>query len=277
MVDSVRCTVQDQRGKTSESLRVALRRGSDATGPGTTMGDYFGGGPIGPVAPPPTATPDPAVWELTVTLGTPVTIDCEGFLAVGLELPPAPVWASDGLSVHMSTAVTNLVHPSAPNTVWVYDQLSNLWSLDSMGITLRIAPGFRDAPILQAGTVGGGIRFGSGGYAPDTTLAGAASLGLALRCFHSAGGTLQWIGLVNIAGFGAKTPISFLDNSIYVSLAVEPIAFPTMTATDGTPFVLLPAGLDQLPSAGGLTIAVQGIVVNTTSLELTNAVGVSLY
>ncbi|MGE0145103.1 MAG: hypothetical protein AB7I19_16770 [Planctomycetota bacterium] len=275
-VESIRFTVQDQRGNTPETLYVALRRGSDLTGPGTTNGDYFGGGPFGPIVPPPTATTDPMVWELSVSLGAPVATECEGFLAVGVHLGAAPVWVSDGTSIHMSTAATNLVRPTAPGMAWTYDQLTNTWHRSTDGRTLRIAPGFRDAPILQAGTVGGGTRFGSGGYAPDTTLLNAASLGLALRCFHSAGASVQWIGLANLAGFGSATPTSFLDNSIYVSLAIDPIAFPTFTAADGTPFVLLPAAANALPPASGVTIAIQGIVINNASLELTNAVGVTL-
>lgn len=276
-IDSIRCTVQDQRGDTAESFRFLLRRGTDAAGPGVTAADYFGGGPFGPISTPPTTSTLATVWDLSLTLGTPVAIDCEGFLAVGVELPTAPVWTMDGLSVHVSTAATNLVHPSAPNTAWAIDPAAVAARRDVNGHSMRIAPGFHDAPILQAGTVGGGTRFGSGGYAPDTTLSGAASLGLALRCFHSAGAAVEWVGLANIAGFGSPTPTSFLENSIYLSLAVAPIAFPTLTAADGTPFVLFPAGVDALPSAGGLTIALQGIVINTTSLELTNAIGVSLF
>ncbi|MGE0144014.1 MAG: hypothetical protein AB7I19_09535 [Planctomycetota bacterium] len=276
-VDGARFVLQDQNASTVENYFVVFRQGNDVAGPGNTVADYLGGGPLGPVASP-LGTAVPSAWLVTVNFTTPIPIPCEDFFVGGLELPPNALFPADGLLMQVASGAgsgdVHQQHASAADIAWQMIPANGVVSHPPIKLTWRFALGFATAPVFQAGNITpGGTRFGNGGYFPNTALTGASSQGISIRCFHPLGASGTLIGFVQIAGLGPQVGVLGFNNCLYLSTVVSPIAFPAGT-TDGTRFTVITAGINALPAGTGLTIGLQGLV--TPSFEFTNAVGVTL-
>lgn len=275
-INGVRSVIQDQVAATQGSWRYFFRSGSEATGPGVTNTDVIAS--TGTLLFPSSTSTGGVAYLFTTTFTTPVQVPCDQFWSIGVELPAGV--SGDYVSVHTSYNTLNLQHPNAEDITW---QILS-------GATAATHPGnmrtFRIAPIvttaLQAANVDANQsppeRFSVGGHFPDTTQVGAASQGLVFKVNHPAGAAATASVLMSFGYNATPVQIAGFGNSLYLDLAsIFPVTIAAGPA-DGSVLTFTPPGLDILPSAGGLLLGTQAVVIDPVGgvLDLTNAFGVVL-
>lgn len=268
-----RSVVQDQIANTLGQFNVQFRTGTDAAGPGLLPTDviaYFG-----PVNLPASTLPGAIAWQMTVTFA-PITVPSTGFWSAGVELLAGT--ATDALYLQGATELSNGQHAAAPHMTW--QDIGGVVSLNASKRSWRI--GVRTAQnVFQIGNVDAIAplnHFGNGGYFPNTALTGTGptSQGLAFRCAHNAGATAAAAVLMSVDFAVTPTTVFGFNNTLYLDLAtIAPFTIASGPA-DGSTLPFLAAGLDALPSAGGLRLAFQAIVINGGTFDFTNAAVVTL-
>lgn len=276
-VIGMRVVVQDQIGATAGSFSAVIRGGTDATGPLTGAGGVlFGSAPIGLPA---SAAPGPVAWLMTITFAA-VAVPQVGFFAAGAQLAADPLWPTDGVSFHASSNVANAQHAASVDMAWqiigAAPTASHPTSKRSWRLGLRLPQNaFQVGNVTTAAPLN---RFGNGGYFPDTALLGAASQGLAFRCYHNLGAAGTAAVLMSVGPPGAPFTVLGIGNTVYLDLAT--LASTTLAAgpSDGTVLPFLAAGIDAVPSSAGLPITFQGVVIDFIggTLDMTNAVVTTL-
>ncbi len=98
-LNGIAIVTQDQNASTPEVYDLVVRLGTDAAGPDPLVtGELCS--IIGLTTPPSTVL-TPQAWILTSNFAAPCRIRSKGHLSVGVRLPPAPLWNTDGQSVHI--------------------------------------------------------------------------------------------------------------------------------------------------------------------------------
>ncbi|MBI5852777.1 MAG: hypothetical protein HZB39_17335 [Planctomycetes bacterium] len=274
VVSGMRVVIQDQVGTTLGSCNFRLRRGADATGPGTLVTDSLGY--FGPINLPTSTNTGPIAWMLTLTFTTPLTVPTSTFFSAGVELLANT--ATDFVSVHTSYAGPNGQHANSVDMAWqiIAGVVSHPVSKPCWRIALILPQN-----ALQAANVDNVTpfsHFGNGGYFPNTALTGGLSQGLSFRCFHNllTGGSC--VVLTSLAPPAAPTSIPGINNRLYLNLPTLMSVQMTAGPTDGSVLPSLANGIGALPSLGGFVLTYQAAVVDPLagSIDLTNAVAMTL-
>lgn len=271
-----RYLVQDQVGATADTYSIVLRSGTDAAGPTPgAAGEIARGGPF---AMPPSTAPGPVAWIITLTWATPIAVPCTGFFSVGLDLPVATS-SADLILAQAANNVANAQHASSVDMAWqlIGGTVSHPSQKRSWRLGLILAQN-----ALQAGNsdaTAPGTHFGNGGYFPNTALTGtgATSQGIGFRCAHNLGAAGVAAILMSIDFGAAPFTVPGFGNTVYLDLGtVAPFAL--TGPSNGSTLGLVTNGLDALPSAGGLRLCFQGVVIDfaANTFDMTNAVIVTL-
>ena len=110
-LSSLTCIIQDQSAATPESFTIEVRA-TDPAGPPTGAPDMSPAGLLASVGPVPITFPGSGVSAVVVT--TALTIPLAPFapgvpagdVYIGLALPASPLWTTDGISIHISAALS---------------------------------------------------------------------------------------------------------------------------------------------------------------------------
>jgi hypothetical protein len=272
----MRVTMQASDATVPIPFAWLARRGNDATGPGTALADEVIRVPVTY----PAIGPGPTALIMTMSLSTPVPVSCADFLAVGVALP-ASTPATGSLAVQMATNAGVAAHPQATDLGWEIPAGAAAARHAAPGSLFSVVL-FPPVAALEAGNLlpnAAAPTFGLSGSFPDTTLRGAASQGLALRCRAVGGANTQvWV----IGGWGFDPQPTSLPGALSGCVFVDRATLiPSVLATgrgDGAPMLIAPPGAGRVPSLRGATLVWQGIVLvpGAGSPHATNAIATVL-
>jgi hypothetical protein len=305
--------IQDQTGATPESYQYQVRA-NDSAMPGQP--DMSPAGLLGSSALTPVQFPGGGIVALGVTLSfsPPISLPAAGApgvpagdIYVGLELPAAPLWTSDGISIHMSagsggpTAPGEQQNPNAPGytgmpgvagLAWEYNlnpfsgfpfpmPVANIpnraWDLRTRyldGVTQGFAwnPAvFNGAPNNQPSDPGLNPNFGYAGIWPDMLrVPGPDGFGFRVRTTQPPGASAFL--LVGISP--QPTPLTFfgVSGSLCMMPLLDVILGPVTTLpAPGQPATTSQAQFGQFPGNAayvGAAIYAQGVTIGSSGIIL---------
>jgi len=181
-IQAIDTVLQDMDSSTQETYSLVVRSGDDAKGPEWEPIGLIA--KLGPFTLPANPAGGPKAFKVSVTPAVSITIPCESYFAVGVDLPPGPLWASgqDGLGVQASWGTSDEHVNSLPmswqihrNPPWV----SNPPQKMTFAIGIQV-----DTPTLQMSINGkksvGGLFPRSGHIVYAGNVAGAEPNALSL-------------------------------------------------------------------------------------------------
>lgn len=247
-ITALHYVLQDQRAATRESYEVGVK-GADPLAPSQVdpTNDLVR---VGPLSTPPSTLSSPVAWIFTATLATPFDgVPTREPMWVFVDLPSAPNWTTDGLTVHESRWAGTAIPTDTPNSRATTIPLVHTVDQTAIrgGTAPRLAVQSSVAHLVRLGfvTPGSTLRvgsdvdpslqvcpnpnYGAGGIYPDH--GPARRDGLALR-FEDA--NTDGSAVTVLATFGGATsrppiPMSTVVNggvgSVYLSMPPLDIAF----------------------------------------------------
>lgn len=191
-LETFQYVTQDQNGATQSTYTMLVRADAGGRPDATPAGVLLR---LGPLVTPPSTLSTPMAWFLTTALGTPSTaLPLCGTYYHGMEVAAAPLWTSDGQSVHICSyylmGLTQADNPApppdpVPNVAWIIDHTANQVNQPPPR-ALRLGLG-SPGPVLNTGnvdpTVGfancvmtlGNRSFGAGGIWPSSNANGGGT------------------------------------------------------------------------------------------------------